>query len=423
MRGTPDMQRDVIVIGAGPAGSTAATLTAKHGHDVMLLERDTFPRFRIGESLMPATYWTLDRLGIQDKLHCDMFQEKHSVQFFNGAGRGAAPFYFAEFDDHPSSQTWQVERAKFDKLLLDHAADCGVDVHQKANVKEILFDGDTVIGVDVEFGDGRREKIHSKVVVDASGQSSMLARKFGLRRYDSKLRHAAVFTRFKGAQRGEGRDEGATVILQTTDNYSWFWYIPLPDNIVSVGVVGPIDRLVSNRKGSPQEIFDAERDACPGLQERIASATQMDDVKVLRDFSYVSSRIAGDGWVLAGDAFGFLDPIYSTGVFLAFKGAEMAADSIHESLESGDLSGNSLGRHGATFLDGMEKMRKLVYAYYDKDFHIPSFLKQHPECREPLVDLLVGNVFRRPTDHLFEALGRFCTLPEQRTLDGTPSST
>lgn len=385
----------------------------------MLLERDTFPRFRIGESLMPATYWTLERLGIQEQMHCGLFQEKHSVQFFNGKGRAAAPFYFSEFDDHVSSQTWQVERSSFDKMLLDHAASSGVEVHQKANVREVLFEGDQAVGVNVEFGDGRHETIKAKIVIDASGQSSMLARKFSLRRYDSKLKHAAVFTRFKGAQRGAGRDEGATLVLQTTDNYSWFWYIPLPNDIVSVGVVGPIGKLLGPEVGSPQEVFDVEAAACLGLGERIKCGQQMGEAQVLRDFSYVSRRIAGDGWVLVGDAFGFLDPIYSTGVFLAFKSAEMAADSAHAAMQSNDFSAATLGQHGATYLEGMEKMRKLVYAYYDKEFHIPSFLKQHPECREPLVDLLVGNVFRKPTDHLFAAMSECCELPEQWTLDDT----
>lgn len=402
---------DVIVVGGGPAGSTTAALVAAGGRSVLLLDREAFPRFRIGESLMPATYWTLERLGVLERMSCSRFPKKHSVQFFSRSGRGSVPFYFSETEPGPSSQTWQVDRAEFDAMLLDNAADKGAEVHQGARVLDVLFDGDRATGVRARYADGTEAEIDADVVVDATGQSALLAKKLRLRQGDPNLMHCSFFTRFEGAWRGEGRDEGATLILQTTDPKTWFWYIPLPDGQVSVGVVGPIEDLFQGRSNDPQEVFDEEARKCPALLERIDAATQVMDVRVLKDFSYACRQIAGDGWVLVGDAFGFLDPIYSSGVFLALKGGEMAADSILEAFAADDLSGQRLGRHGQDFLEGMEALRRLVYAYYSRDFNFRDFLEEYPDCKDDLVNLLIGNVYRADVNRLLESMDAFCELP------------
>jgi flavin-dependent dehydrogenase len=402
---------DVIVAGGGPAGSSTATMLAQAGHDVLLLDREKFPRFRIGESLMPATYWTLDRMDVLEQMKCSDFPQKHSVQFFSRSGQGSIPFYFDETEPGPSAQTWQVDRAEFDHMLLRNAAAKGVEVHEETRVRDILFEGDRAVGVEATFPDGETRSITARVVVDASGQAALIGRKLNLREGDPNLRNCAFYTRYRGAWRGEGRDEGATLILYTGAPRVWFWYIPMPDDVVSVGVVGPVDHLVKGRTNDGARIFAEEAAECPALLERIADAEQLHDVQAIKDFTYANRRMAGDGWITVGDAFGFLDPIYSSGVFLALKGGEFAADTVDAALRADDVSGAMLNRHAAEFSQGMEAMRLLVYAYYSPKFNFAEFLQEYPEAKDELVNLLIGNVYRKSTAVLIESMRKFCELP------------
>ncbi len=401
---------DVIVAGGGPAGSAAATLLAQHGHSVLLCERSAEPEEKVGESLMPATYWTLERLGMLDKMRASHFVEKGSVQFFTPDGRATDPFYFKEVDPHESSHTWQVLRSEFDQMLLDNATEHGVDVRRGASLREVIFDGDRAVGARISEN-GSEVDIPCRVLVDATGQSHFLATKRNLRKIERHLRHVSYFTRYQGAERGTGIDEGATVIFHTESGDSWFWYIPLPDDQMSVGVVGPVGSLVKGRAGNPEQVFDEELAHCKPLVAKLAGAERIKPIRATRDFSYHSTQGAGDGWVLIGDAFGFIDPIYSTGVFLALKSGELAADAIHAGLEAGDVSHERLSTFESEFRGGVEAMRKLVYAFYDRDFHFASFLKEHPQCRSQLIDLLMGNVFRKPVDELLQALDEAVELP------------
>ena len=409
---------DVIVVGGGPAGSTVAALVAESGRSVRIFERAQFPRFAIGESLMPDTYWTFKRLGVIDKLKQSAFPRKHSVQFFGRSGRSSAPFYFSDNNPHESAVTWQVQRAEFDQMLLQNAAAKGAAVHQESRVLEVLFDGDKATGVRAKLADGTTREFAAKVVVDATGQSALIGRKLKLTTPEPKLKKGAIYTHFAGGQRNEGIDEGATLVLHTENGDSWFWYIPLPDDKVSVGVVGDMDYLLRGRKEDPQQIFDGELAKCAPMQERMQNAEQLMPVRSTKDFSYRASRIAGEGWVLVGDAFCFLDPMYSSGVYLALKSGEMAADAITEAFDKDDFSAAQLGEFGPELIRGMEAVRRMIYAFYSRDFSFSEFLKKHPECVRGVVDVLSGNLFSEHVEPIFEPMGQMCQMPDDIALTG-----
>ncbi|MEK6262531.1 MAG: NAD(P)/FAD-dependent oxidoreductase [Planctomycetota bacterium] len=395
-------QPSVIVIGGGPSGSTASTLIAQKGHRVRLFEREKHPRFHIGESLIPQTYWTLKRLNMLDKMKGSHFIKKYSVQFVGSSGRLSEPFYFWDNRPHECSQTWQVKREEFDKMMLDNAIEHGVDVQQGVRVLEVLFEGDRAVGVRVQNEDGSERIERADVIVDASGQSSLIMGKLGLREWDPVLKKAAVWTYWEGAYRDTDKDEGATIVLQTQGKAGWFWYIPLHDNIVSVGVVAGYEYLFKNRDTKDFEaIYHAEVEKCPAVKQRIEIGKRVQPYRAAKEYSYRSQRAAGNGWVLVGDAFGFLDPLYSSGVLLALKSGELAADAVCEGLAKGDTSAAQLGSWEADYVRGMDRMRSLVCAYY-AGFSFGKFVSQHPNRKGDLTDLLIGDLFRPELD---ETLG------------------
>lgn len=393
---------DVVVIGGGPAGSTVSTLLAQHGLKVQLFERDRFPRFHIGESLIPETYWVFRRLNMLDKMKASPFVKKFSVQFVNAAGKESAPFYFHDNKPHECSQTWQVIRSEFDTMMLANAREHGVEVHQPARVLEVLFDGDRAVGVKVQKDGGQPEEVRAKVVVDASGQSALLMNRFKLRLWDPVLNKGAIWTYWRGAYRDTGRDEGATVVIQTPDKQGWWWYIPQHDDTVSLGVVAPFDYLFKGR-GSHEQTYNEELARTPAVQKRIVGAERVTGYFATKDYSYRAKEVAGEGWVLIGDAFGFLDPLYSSGVLLALKSGEMAADAIAEGIAKGDTSKGQLGRWGEKFNKGIDRMRRLVCEYYD-GFSFGRFIKQFPHLKNTVTDLLIGDLFDDRVDEVWGPL-------------------
>jgi flavin-dependent dehydrogenase len=397
-----DQTVDVVVVGGGPAGSTVSTLLAQRGVKVKLYEREKFPRFHIGESLIPETYWVFKRLNMLDKMKASPFVKKFSVQFVNAAGKESAPFYFHDNKPHECSQTWQVIRSEFDTLMLDNAREHGVEVIQPGRVLEVLFEGDRAVGVRVQTEDGREHTVAAKVVVDASGQSTMLQNRFKLRLWDPILNKGAIWTYYRGAYRDTGRDEGATVVIQTTNKKGWWWYIPQHDDTISVGVVAPFDYLFKGR-GTHAEVYEEEVAACPAVQRRIAGAKRVTGYCATKDYSYRSRQVAGDGWVLVGDAFGFLDPLYSSGVLMALKSGELAADAIADGLAKGDTSAAQLGRWGERFDKGVDRMRRLVCEYYD-GFSFGRFVKAFPHLRGKVTDLLIGDLFDDKVDEVWGPL-------------------
>jgi geranylgeranyl reductase family protein len=394
-------QYDCIVVGGGPAGSTVASLVAEAGFSTLLLEREKMPRFHVGESLMPETYWTFKRLGVLDKMKSSTFVRKLSVQFVSSSGAESDPFFFRRHDDRECSQTWQVERGKFDHMLFQHAAEKGADVHDETRVQEILLEGTRATGVRLEADTKTPQEIHARVVVDATGQQALLANRLGLRVENPKLKKAAIWNYYRGAERAAGDNGGATIILHTQSKQAWFWFIPLADDITSVGVVADRDYLLKNR-GKPESVFQEELSQCPALVRRLENAEITSDYRVAREFSYTTKQHAGDGWVLVGDAWGFIDPVYSSGVYFALKSGELAGDAIVAGLRSGDTSATQLASWTEEFEEGVRWVRQLVHAFYTNDFSFGRFLKEHPEHVSNLTDLLIGRVFYEGAGRIFD---------------------
>lgn len=392
---------DVVVVGAGPAGCTVAALVAEQGHSTLLLEREKFPRFHVGESLMPETYWTMKRLGIWDKLVEGNYVKKNGVQFVNHHDKESKPFFFEEYDPRECSRTWHVERSVFDQMMFDNAREKGAHCVDQARVTEAGIEGTSPHHVGVKFADRSKRSIQAKVVVDATGQSAIIANRLGLREFDPALKKAAIWTYFEGAKRNGEEGPEVTCILHTESKRCWFWYIPLSNGSVSVGVVGDNDYLLKGR-GTPGDVFDEEFDQCPGLQRRLEGANRVGGHNIAKEFTYKTSQHAGDGWVLVGDAYGFIDPIYSSGVFLALKSGEMASDAISAGLKSNDLSESQLGSWFEEYDQGAVWIRKLVDAFYTHEFSFGEFMKEFPQHGRNLTDLLVGRVYDGEPGKIFE---------------------
>jgi flavin-dependent dehydrogenase len=407
---------EVIVVGGGPAGATTATVLAQHGRRVLLLERETFPRYHIGESLMPYTWFTFERLGVLDWLKGSGCPQKHSVQFVSTSGKVSQPFYFFETIKHECATTWQVLRSDFDQMMMENARQHGVEVRQGVTVRDLVTQNGRVVGVRGDVETGGRETYHADVVVDASGRDTLLASKLGLKKRDPDLNKVAIFTYFEGAKRDPGLDAGATTVAYIREK-GWFWYIPLPNDIASVGVVADPSYLYRDTR-DPEEIFCREAENCSWIQDHLQPAKYLGPMRVTGEFSYRSKEIGGDGFCLVGDAFSFLDPVFSTGVFLALKSGEMAADAIHEGLKAGPVTAATFDEYRRDVQWALDQFRQLVLSFYDQEFSFREFVRAYPDLHPQLVDALVGNVFADLRE-LFDALGEFAkrtSKPERPTL-------
>jgi flavin-dependent dehydrogenase len=344
----------------------------------------------------------LQRLNMLPKMQRSHFIKKYSVQFVNASGKLSAPFYFWDNKPHECSQTWQVVRSEFDQLMLENAREHGAEAFECVHVVDVLHEGSRAVGVTIQPDGGGRRDVRAKVVVDASGQAALTQNRRGLRVWDPLLNKGAIWTYWKGAYRDTGRDEGATMVLQTEDRRGWFWYIPLHNDIVSVGIVAPFDHLFKGRTGH-ERTYQEEVDQCPAVKARIDGAHRATGYFATRDYSYRSTEVAGDGWVLIGDAFQFLDPLYSSGVLLALKSGELAADAIADGLARDDTSGAQLGRWGANFNEGVDRMRRLVCEYYE-GFSFGGFVRKFPHLQGTITDLLIGDLFTDRVDKVWEPM-------------------
>lgn len=403
---------DVLIIGAGPAGTTAATILAEEkGKKVIVLEKEHFPRYHIGESLIPHCWDTLDRLGMTERLDAAGFQSKQSVQFVSPEGDLSAPFYFSQHTDHPRAKTWQVDRATFDCMMMERAREAGADVREGIKVLDFLEDKGAIVGVRAEDEDGKIFELRAPITMDGSGRDALFQRKKKWRKRDPELNKIAIWTRYKGAKRDPGVDEGATTIAYVQEK-GWFWNIPLKDDLVSTGIVAERDYLYRDGRDL-KEIYEREIKENKWVEDHLSEGEQIGEYWVTGEYSYRAENCATDGLVLIGDAFAFLDPVFSSGVYLALASGAMGADAVAEALEAGDPSAERFREYGERICKGLEWMRKLVYAFYDDNFSFSDVVMKYAEVRHALTDCLIGDLIDRDYTDLFEKVAEFAELPEE----------
>ena len=402
---------DAIIVGAGHAGSTTGALLAEKGKDVLIVEKEKFPRYHVGESLMPFCYFPLERLGLVDTLMESANPRKYCVQFVRQDGFLSQPFYFFQHFDHPSSTTWQVWRSDFDKMILDKARENGASVMEETKAKNLIKSEDRVEGIKVESKEMGLLELRAPIVVDASGRDCFAAHKQNWMVRDPELKKIALWTYFKNAKRDPGLDEGATTVAYLP-NKGWFWYIPLSGDMVSVGIVAERDYLFNGTTKNHEEIFRREIQNNEWIKDHLAEAEQSGEYRITGEYSYRNRYCASEGLVLAGDAFGFLDPVFSSGVFLALKSGVILADEIDLALNNGDLSVKSFDNYAQKMQASIETMRKIVYAFYDKDFSFGDLAKRGDHLRAALTDCLIGNVDDNEFRELFDAMSDLADLPE-----------
>ena len=403
---------DAIVVGGGPAGSTAGALLAEKGRDVLIVEKEKFPRYHVGESLMPFCYFPLKRLGLIEQLMESASPRKYCVQFVRQDGFLSQPFYFFQHFDHPSSTTWQVWRSDFDKMIMDKARTNGATVWEETKAQSLIKSGERVEGIRVESKEHGPQELFAPIVVDAAGRDCFAAHREKWMERDPQLNKTALWTYYKGAKRDSGLDEGATTVAYLP-NKGWFWYIPLSGDMVSVGIVAEHKYLFNGTTKDHEEIFQREIENNEWIKEHLAEGEQTGEYRATGEYSYRNRYCAVDGLVLAGDALGFLDPVFSSGVFLALKSGVILADEIDEALGSGGaVNSSSFDRYGKRMQASIETMRKIVYAFYDEKFSFGDLVKRGDHIRASLTDCLIGNVDDQDFRELFDSMSDLADLPE-----------
>src|SRR6202046_4793588 len=385
---------DVAVIGGGPAGSTAAALLARLGYRVIALEKAHHPRFHIGESLLPMNLPVFERLGVLDKVRA-LGVFKPGADFEADNERGYNTYAFARAIGNSPPHAYQVWRQDFDKMLYEHARECGADAREGHEVVSVEQRGPRDTRLDVRTDDGLSYRLQASYVVDASGRDALLSTKRRLRRKNSQHQSAAIFGHYRGAERRAGEDAGNISIYSF--GHGWMWMIPLPDGVMSVGAVCRPDYL-KQRKGRTVEFLRDTLMLSPALWRRLARAELIgDEVRVTGNYSYDSTQMGGSGWVLIGDAFAFLDPVFSSGVYLAMSGAEQAVQVVDTALREPAREPELLRRLERRQRAGMARFSFFIYRFngpvMQQMFRSPRNTWQ---LEQGVISMLAGDLFDTP---------------------------
>ena len=381
---------DVVVVGGGPAGTSAATTLRRSGRKVLLLEKDRFPRFHIGESQLPGLNGVLAELGAEECISAEGFVQKWGASFTNSDGRVDQYADFALAAETPAPRTVQVPRARFDEALLEHARRCGAEVVEGARAEQAEFGPDAVT-VSYVTGEGERRSVRAEAVVDASGRSGFLAKRFGRREIDPLLRNVAVHAQFEGVPRREGRRSG-DIQMVTRPDTGWFWFIPISETVTSVGAVIPKAVHDARPRLDSEAALAAYVAETPAAAQLMRSARRVSEGRFDADYSYIGSQLAGDRWALVGDASSFLDPIFSTGVLMAMQSGIEAGRAIHAGLERGDLSRRSFAGFEHTLRRRYGHFRRFACGFYDPAFRDLFFSRTRRfGIYEAVLSVLAGN--------------------------------
>lgn len=376
---------DAIVIGGGPAGSTAATLLAERGHSVLLLERERFPRFQIGESLLPYNNDLFARLGLTEKLGGGKFYPKYGAFFCTADGSTQYTFRFDRNLEPGYHNSIQVKRAEFDNVLLRNAQDHGVTVKEETGVGSVDLSDPNRAVVTTTAG----ESFGARFVLDASGHTSIIGQKVGGRSDVKSLRKIAIFAHYRGVPRAEGRNAGNTTIAVLKD--SWFWMIPVSEDVTSVGLVVDREHVMSCGL-QPEQLLAETIAATPYVAKLMANAEATTQVYARKDFSFRMRNVTGANYALIGDAAGFLDPIFSTGVFMAMKSADLASAAADERLRTGSTT--LLRKYGRDMNHALDEYFRFIDNFYRREF-LEVFLQPKEDfgLLKAIVGVLAGNIF------------------------------
>lgn len=360
---------DVIVIGAGPGGSTTATRLAQAGRSVLALERRKLPRFHIGESMLPTMNVICEKLGMFDRIKAQGYVPKHGAEFSRAtSGKyGRVPFTAQGPGRHHT--TYQVERAHFDQILADHARESGVNLLQEANVLDLIQENGRVVGVRYEHG-GKSHVARAQYVVDASGRASKVSQTFGLRNYVERMRMVAVFRHFKGLDEQYNPGEAGDIMIGSHKD-GWLWAIPIWPDTISVGSVMKREVL---RAGNAEELLTEHIGRIERIAERITNTKPHGDIHVETDYCYYSDTIAGPGWFMVGDSACFFDPIFSGGTFLAMATGFTAAETIDTILADPKRTDELQLRYSNFYKTGYDFYARIIYAYYEGGFNVRHYL-------------------------------------------------
>ncbi|MPZ81300.1 MAG: FAD-dependent oxidoreductase [Actinophytocola sp.] len=361
MRDVQD-EYDVVVVGGGPAGSVSAGLLALRGHRVLVIEREKFPRYHIGESLTTGSLPALDDLGLRDRVNELGFTKKYGGSLLWGTDEGVWDFRFAEA--HKFDYSFQVRRADFDALLMTRARELGADVIEEATVTEPVLDGDRIVGVTYKLkGDDTPCTVRSKMLIDASGQAKFLGRQFDLVDWHEDLRNIAVWTYFQGHTTYEGTRAGDT--LSEARPNGWLWYIPLSDNTASIGYVTHVAELKKSGL-TTRELFERELADSQEVRQLTEGAWRVSGFRTARDWSYTSNRFHGPGWALLGDAAAFVDPLMSAGVAMALRAARGLAASIDWVLQHPDDEAKVMSQYDGDYRKFAGDLLSFIRFFYDR---------------------------------------------------------